>query len=142
MCLYVCVCVCACACVWLNVSITQNLITSQARRQGGGFEGVRSNPPFGLQKDFIHRLTVHFKCPIPFESGPLASMLLTITIVQTTLVAAMRVCSWRIISAQNAHVSSLCRCDERTRVNKSLFQALKSSPVVFLVSHRQRSSDN
>ena len=30
---------------------------------GGGFEVVRSNPPFGL-KDFIYTvLTVHFKCP-------------------------------------------------------------------------------
>ena len=34
----------------------------QARRQGE-LEGVCSNPPFGLQNDFKHRLTVHFKCP-------------------------------------------------------------------------------
>ena len=37
-------------------------------------------------------------------------------------------------------VSGLRRCDERTHVNtcinKSLFQALESSPVVLLVSHR------
>ena len=35
----------------------------QARRQGG-FEGVRSNPPFWPLKDFLYiALTVHFKCP-------------------------------------------------------------------------------
>ena len=123
------------------------------------------NPPFGLQKDFKHHLTVHFECPTVghskctvkrclksfwrpkggFErtpsnppaygpataSGPLASMLQRITIVQTSLVAAMRVCSWR--SERNARVSGLRRCDERTRVNtcvnKSLFQALQISPV-------------
>ena len=34
----------------------------QARRQGG-FEGVRSNPPFGLQKILYTVLTIHFKCP-------------------------------------------------------------------------------
>ena len=31
--------------------------------QTGGFDGVHSNPPFDLDKHFIHHLTVHFKCP-------------------------------------------------------------------------------
>ena len=69
----------------------------------------------------------------PFKSGPLASMLLRITIAQMNLVSAMRVCSWR--SAWNSHVSGLRRCDERTCINKSLFQRLQSSPVLLLVSH-------
>ena len=56
----------------------------QARRQGG-FEGVRSNPP----KDFIYTAIVHFKCP----TGTLVLLLLRITAIQATLVAAMRVCS-------------------------------------------------
>ena len=54
------------------------------------------------------------------------------------LVAAKWVFSWR--SLWHVCVSGLCCCDERTRVNacvnKSLFQALQSSPVVLLVSHR------
>ena len=40
----------------------QYLLYAQARRQGG-FEGVRSNPPFGSKRFYMHRLTVHFKCP-------------------------------------------------------------------------------
>ena len=48
------------------------LVTNEARgclfwhvlaRRQGGFEGVRSNPPFGLQKILYTALTVHFKCP-------------------------------------------------------------------------------
>ena len=34
-------------------------MTGPYRQGGGGFEGVRSNPPFGLQKFYMHRLTVH-----------------------------------------------------------------------------------
>ena len=63
-------------------------------------------------------------------------MLLRFTAVKTSLVAAMRLGSWRT-SAERACVSCLRRCDERTRVNtcviKSLFQELESSPVIFLV---------
>ena len=90
-----------------------------------------------LPRHLKHRLTVHFKCPT-VKSGSLSPMLLRIIIVQTNLVAAMRVCSWR--SARNARVSGLRRCDERTHVtmcvNELLFQGLPSSPVVLLVSHR------
>ena len=41
-----------------------NFITifQQARRQGG-FEGGCSNLPFTSKRCYIHRLTVHFKCP-------------------------------------------------------------------------------
>ena len=39
------------------------LYACQARRQEG-FEGVRSNPPFGSKRFYMHRLTVHFKYPI------------------------------------------------------------------------------
>ena len=108
----------------------------QARRQGG-FEGVRSNPPFGLQK---HRLTVHFKCVLPFKSGPLALMLLRITTIQTNLVTSIYAGLFMEISAERARkrFTPLRWKDARvnTCVNKSLFQALQSSPVVLLVSQR------
>ena len=43
---------------------------------------------FGLQK--IHRLTAHFTVSaLPFETGPLVSLLLRITAVQTSVVAAI-----------------------------------------------------
>ena len=52
----------------------------QARRQGG-FEGVRANPPFDRQKTSkLHILSI-----LPFEGGPLVSLLLRITAVQTSL---------------------------------------------------------
>ena len=48
----------------------------------GGFEGVRSNPLFGLlasKRFYIYRLTVHFNC-LPLETSPLlVSLLLRIT---------------------------------------------------------------
>ena len=65
---------------------------SQARRQGG-FEGVRSNSPFDLQT--ILYTLLYILSVLTFESGPLISLLLRITVVQTSLVAAMQVCSWR-----------------------------------------------
>ena len=52
---------------------------NQARRQGG-FEGVRG---------VIYTAIVHFKSP----TGPLVSLLLRITAVQASLVAATQVCS-------------------------------------------------
>ena len=57
------------------------------------------------------------------------------------------VCSWPADDdAECPQISGLRRCDERTRVNtcinKSLFQALKSSPVILLVSRRQQWSGN
>ena len=50
---------------------------AQARRQGEGFEGVRSEPPFGLQKDFKHHLELCILISVHrlIKSGPLASML-------------------------------------------------------------------
>ena len=43
----------------------------QEGRHAGGFEEVRSNPPFCLQKDFKPHLTVHFKVPycLQLENG-------------------------------------------------------------------------
>ena len=72
---------------------TKYYIYIQARRQGG-FEGVQSNPPFGLQKISY----TPFDCilsSLSFENGPLVLLLLRITAVQTNLVVAVRVCSWR-----------------------------------------------
>ena len=75
---------------------------------------------------------LHIISILPFESGPLVSLLLRITAVQTGLVAAT-VCEFvHGGTAQNARVTCLRRCDERTRVitrvNKSLVQALDSCP--------------
>ena len=52
----------------------------QARRQGG-FEGVRANPPFDLQK-------ILYTSILPFEGVPLVSLLLRNTAVQMSPVAA------------------------------------------------------
>lgn len=60
---------------------------TQARRQGE-FEGVRSNPLFGLQKILYTPLILSV---LPFEIGPVASMLLRITAVHTTSAECARV---------------------------------------------------
>ena len=57
---------------------------------GGGFKEVRLNLPFWSLKDFIFMYIL--ECPTVWN-GPLASLLLRITAVQTNLVAAMPVCS-------------------------------------------------
>ena len=92
---------------------TQRLIESRPVGRGGS-RGFARTPPFGLQKILNARLTVHFNCT--FQIDPLASMILRITAVKTSLVAAMRLGSRRT-SAERACVSCLRRCDERTRVN-------------------------
>ena len=62
----------------------------QAHRQGGGGSRASLEPPFWPPKEFIYTAIVHFKCP----TGPLVvSLLLRITAVQASLVAALRVCS-------------------------------------------------
>ena len=52
----------------------------------GGFEGNRSNPPFDLQKIASELCMLGI---LPFESGPLVSLLFRITAVETSLVAAI-----------------------------------------------------
>ena len=100
--------------------------------RGGSRGFARTPPPFGLEKKFMHRLTVYLSA-LPFESGSLVSLLLRIATVQASLVAAMRgVCSRRT-SAERARKRFIRPCDESTRVNRSLFQALERSPVVLLV---------
>ena len=99
----------------------------QARRQRG-FEGVCSNSPFCLQ----NTPPVHFKSP-SFESGPLVSLLLRVTTVKVSLVAAMRAVCSRRTSAERVR-KLLHHCDGGTSintcVNKSLFQVLGSCPLV------------
>ena len=70
---------------------------------------------------------------LPFESGsgPLVSLLLKITAIQTSLV--FKLCEFvRGGPLGNARGNGLCRCHEKTRVNtcvnKSLVQALESCP--------------
>ena len=42
----------------------------------GGFEGVRANPPFDLQMILMYTSKLHIISILPFESGPLVSLLL------------------------------------------------------------------
>ena len=44
--------------------------------EGGGFEGVRSNPPSDLQLFFLYNSKLSI---IPFEADPLVSLVLKIT---------------------------------------------------------------
>lgn len=51
--------------------------TDDSGRRQGGFKEVRSNPPFGLQKRFhIHAPLNWTFSALPFEIGPLVSLLL------------------------------------------------------------------
>ena len=78
----------------------------QARRQGG-FEGFTRTPLLAPKRFYIHCYST-FKCP----TGPLVvSLLLRITTVQASLVAAMRVCSQRT-NTERARVNCLRCCDE------------------------------
>ena len=72
---------------------------AEARRQGGVFKEVCSNPLLG----FIHRLAIHFECPT-VASGPLTSLPLRITAVQMSLLAGA------LNPAERAHVSGLRCC--------------------------------
>ena len=76
-----------------------------------GFEGVRSNPPFDLQKI----LQLYILSVLPFESGLLDSLLSRTTAVQTSLVTAIEFV--RGGPARNARGSCLRYCDGRMRVN-------------------------
>ena len=104
----------------------RKLCVMQARRQAG-LEGVRSNPPFDLQKI----LQLYILSVLPFESGLLVSLLSRITAVQTSLVTAMRVCSWRTSAKRARKLFTLLRwkdAREYTCVNKSLVLVLESCP--------------
>ena len=104
--------------------------------KNGGVEGVRSNPPFGLQIILYAPPNRTFLSTLLLESGPLVLPLLRITAVQTSLVELCEFVHGKLW-AQNTSVIGLRHCDERTRVNicknKSLFQVFESSPVVLLV---------
>ena len=74
----------------------------------GGFERT---PLFDLQMIFYTPLN----CILPFESSPLVSLLLRITAVQTSLVAATDV---QYAGSFTSRVSCVRRCDEeRARIN-------------------------
>ena len=97
----------------LHVAVFQDKI--QPRRQGGIW-GSSSEPPFWPPKDFMYTAKLHILSILPFESGPLVSLLLRITAVQTSLVAAT-VCEFvHGGPARNTRVTCLRLCDERTRV--------------------------
>ena len=101
----------------------------------GGFEGVRANPPFGLEKILYTLLfTKYFKCP---TVGKWSTS--SLTAIENHRCPSKSGCSYAGLrtSAERACVNCLRRCDERPRVNtcgnKSLCQALESSPVVLLL---------
>ena len=106
----------------------------QARRQGG-FEGVRANPPFWPPEDFIYTaLIVHFKCP---TIGKWSTS--SLTAIENHRCPSKSGCSYAGLktNAERARKLFTPLRDERPRVNtcvnKSLCQALESSPVVLLL---------
>ena len=122
----------------IHYNIHYNFYTIMFAKKSGGALAPQPPPPYlhpCIISPLLHNpLNCTFKGILPFESGPLVSLLLSlrITAVQTGLVAAT-VCEFvHGGPARNAHVSCLRRCDERTRVitcvNKSLVQALESCP--------------
>ena len=54
-----------------------------------GSRGFARTPLLVSERFYIHRLTLHFKYPTVSEIGALVSLLLRITTVQTSVVAAM-----------------------------------------------------
>ena len=67
---------------------------------------------------------MHFKYPtVQSAIGPLASMLLRITAVKPSLVAAMRVCSWRASAerARKLFYTTTMKGRAYKCVNKSLY---------------------
>ena len=70
-------------------------LQSQARRQGG-FEGFARTPLLAYKTFYIHCFNcMYILSALPLESGPLVvSLLLRITVVQASLVAAMQACSY------------------------------------------------
>ena len=88
-------------------------VPTQARRQGGGSRGFeRTRSPFDLQKIFMYTCKLHILSILPFESGPLVSLLLIVTAVQTSLVAAT-VCEFiHGGPARNTRATCLRRCDK------------------------------
>ena len=105
-------------------SLATSCYSDQARTRGGGVEGVRSNPPFHLHKILY---SLQLLSVLPFESGPLGSLLLRITTVQTSLVGAMQV-----VAARKARkvFTPLRLNDARHRnacANKSQVQALETT---------------
>ena len=112
------------------------------RPVGRGVRGGSLELPFWPPKDFIYTCfnCIYILSALLLESGPLVvSQLLRITAVQASLVAAMRVCSWRIMQCWmcSRKLFTPLRWKLRRRVNmcvnKSLCQALKISPVVHLL---------
>ena len=77
-------------CVFIVSHVLIASYSHLSRPVGRGGSRGSLEPPFWPPKDFIYTAIVHFKCP----TGPLVgSLLLRITAVQASLVAAMRVCS-------------------------------------------------
>ena len=80
------------------LSILYSIVISTINRPvGRGVRGGSLEPTFGLQK--LLYTTQTYISALPFESGSLVSLLLRITGVQTSLVTAMRFCSWRTSAA-------------------------------------------
>ena len=67
---------------YVHTMIVPTQSFSQCRPVGRG--GVRGGSLLASKRFYIHRLAVHLS-PLPFEGGPLVSLLLRITAVQTGL---------------------------------------------------------
>ena len=87
----------------------------------GGSRGFARTPLLASKRFYMHRLTVHFECP-------------TVRNWFSCFHSMNHHRPKKFVNGGPACVSCLHRCNERThvntRINKSLFQALKSLPVV------------
>ena len=103
----------------------------QARRQGG-VRGVRTNPPFDLQKILYAPLNCTFQVSYRLSTS-LAAIENHRCPNESGCSYSTGVCEFvHGGPSRNARVTSLRRCDERTRVitcvNKLLVHALESCP--------------
>ena len=112
----------------------ENTCTNVLALNYWGFEGVRSNPPFGLQKILYIPLNCTIEVPYRLNSGPLVSLLFGESSPSKRV--WLQLCEPFVHGrpARNARVSCLRCCDERTWVNTCVNRsALERSPVVVLV---------
>ena len=100
----------------------------------GGSSGFERTPLLASRRFIYTALTVHFKCPTVRKWSTSS-----LTAIENHRCPSKSGCSYAGLrtSAERARVNCLRRCDERPRVNtcgnKSLCQALESSPVVLLL---------
>ena len=113
-----------------------DVIFWQSKTIGRGCSrGFARTPLLGSKRFYIHHLTVYFKCPTVWKWST------SLTAIENHRLQNESGSGSSYAShlfshgrpARDTCMSNLRRCDERTRINKLLFQALESSQVVLLV---------